>query len=611
MERTILKTVEEVTQWFSTRKDVMSWDWETTGLSSVSMKPVGISFCDGERSCYIDLWENPDAGQILELLSGEFLRGLWIAHNIKFDLLCNRSFGLQLPSSIFCTLTAAQLIDENRESLSLKSLVVDELGVNPAEVVKWEKSSQTGYHSKEWYKYCFNDAEWCFALYQKYVPELKKQKLDYLFNEVEMPFQFALVELEYNGVHVDTVKLRQLEESVIKNLQAIEDQMLEICGKTATIQRLLDGTVERVLPINLNSSKQLINIIEDICHLEITEKTKTGEKSCGKETIKRLLGKHRFIDLLADYKKYTKLYNAYVVPAFDLIESDGRVHPSYHTVRTGRLSCSDPNLQQLPNVDKDKPEINYRRIFTAETGNVLVGGDYSGQELRILGAVTNDKVIIGEFQKNHDLHLVTASAIFNLDLTTNQITEGTTVHEETKKKFKLERYRAKNGVNFPIIYGTTPTGISKRQGVSKEEATDWIRKFFQLYPNVKKSMLATERELENLGYVTTLFGRKRRFPLFKHLTPREKARCVRQAFNFKIQGLAADQVKLALGRLTKSEQVSMKLVLTVHDEIVVECRKEQAETVKSVLESTMKNIVDLGVPFDVDVKIAESYDLLK
>lgn len=614
MNQQILKSKEEVRNWFVNRKDVMSFDYETTGLSSVTMQPVGISFCDGKRSCYIDLWENNDVQKIKEFLSQQFSSGCYISHNIKFDLLCSFTFGLTLPSSIFCTLTAAQLLNENRDSFSLKSLAIEELHVPAAEVKKWEETQQVGYHSDIWYKYCFHDAEWCFALYQKFLPQLKAQNLWYVFNQVEMPAQFALMEMEYNGVYVDQSKLRDLQKEVSDKLIDLEDKMLDICGKEAIIQFTFDG-YERVLPINFNSSQQLQNIIESVCKLRITEKTKSGKKSVGKETLSLLKGKHEFIDLLIEYKKYTKLMDAYIIPAWNLIEKDGRIHPHCRTIKTGRLAFFDPNLQQLPNVSKKDHTYNYRRIFVSGLGNKLVGGDYKGQELRGLGVVTQDPVIIKTFRENLDMHLVSANYIFDLGLKSEELIDGTPEHDEAAKKFSFERYKAKNGVNFPIIYGTTSSGISKRQGVSKIEAENWISKFFKLYPNVKKAMVDTERELARNEYVTTLFGRKRRFPGFTCMSAKFKARAVRQAFNFKIQGLAADQVKLALGKMVqgfwKTPEWSAKLILSVHDEIVTECNNKYAEEVKQYMISIMENVISVEIPFEVDCKIGNSYDELK
>jgi DNA polymerase-1 len=574
----------------------------------MTMLPVGVSFCDGERTAYIDLYKNAEIDEIMDFLGPVFERGLYIAHNAKFDIKCTRKFCNVESTNIFCTYIASFLLDENRLSHGLKVLAQEDLHI-PAEDIKgWDKAKNYGYDSEQWYHYCFNDAEWAWRLYELYKPQLTEQGLDHVFYDIEMPFQFVLVDMEINGVKVDLENLNDLERRTSNKLIELEDRMFATIGERVTIQNRLFGEVaERILPFNLRSGVELKKCFAKKCGLGIVKDTR-------KQTIENLKGKHPFIDFLIDYKKLRKLYDAYIVSAFDLIGSDGRIHPSYGIVKTGRLNCRNPNLQQLPNVGKQFPDLNYRSIFVAEPNASLVGGDYSGQELRCLGEVSGDEKIIESFRNGFDLHLVTANFIFELGLLPCSLEEGTPEHKAASITYNTERYKAKNGVNFPIVYGTSEYGVAFRMGVSVETAKAWIAKFFELYPDVKVAMNETKIELEKNSEVSTMMGRKRRFPNYKDLPNwskgkfPSKSRAVRQAFNFKIQGFSADQAKIAAIMARKS---GLKIILMVHDEVLVECREKDIEQTKQTLKSCMENAVSLTVPFVVDCKICNRYSEFK
>ena len=604
MEKRILKTLNEVKDWFKDRTDLMSFDWETTGLDYMTMEPVGVSFCDGKRTCYIDLWENEDAKEILEYLGTCFSTGTYIAHNAKFDIKCCRKFIGQYPVNIFCTFIASYLLDENRRSHSLKVIVTEDLGIDPKEVEKWEHANNSGYHSEKWYRYCFNDSIWAFRLYDLYRTALEGEGLEYLFYNIEMPFQFVAADIEINGVLVDRQELEQLELRTRNKIVELEDRMFASIGMSVIIQnRLFGDGVDRILPINLRSGLALKKVLKKHCGIVV--------KDVKKQTIEGLKGKHPFIDFLLQYKAVRKLYDGYIKPVFKQIDSDGRIRPSVGIVKTGRTSFRRPNLQQLPNLHRT-PGLNYRAIFIAPEGMSLVGGDYSGQELRVLGEVSEDSTIIHSFLNGLDLHLVTANFIFNLGLNEKALTDGTEEHESATKKFKIERYKAKNGVNFPIVYGTSEYGISFRQGVPVTTAKEWIRAFFELYPGVKEAMEDTRTELENNQEVRTMMGRKRRFPDYKEL-PKfargkepNKSRCVRQAFNFKIQGFSADQVKIASVRARSME---LKIIMIVHDEIVIESDNPTRDV--RILKGCMEQAVSLSIPFVADVKTGKRYSEVK
>lgn len=609
----VLKTPNDVSDWFYgyERPDILSFDWETTGLRYLQMEPVGISFYDGKDACYIDLWENPNTNQILKCLELVFEDGLFIAHNAKFDLKCCQKFLGKYPKNVFCTMIASFLLDENKKSHSLKNLAQSELWVPPSKVKAWSVAAESGYHSEIFYQYCFNDSIWAYELYKKYKPQLSAEELDHVFYNIEMPFIPVAADMEINGVLVDQEALKDLDFRVQNKLIELEDRMLESVGLSVQQQaHLFSKEVDRILPVNFNSSDQLVKIIEERCGLPIKERSeKKKKKSVTKETLQRLKGQHKFIDYLIDYKAFRKLFDAYIKPAWEWIDEDGRLRPNFGIVKTGRTSCSQPNLQQLPNLKK-YPDYSYRRIF--KTNDTLVGGDYSGQELRVLAETTQDEQLLTAFNNNWDLHLFTARSIFRLPISEEALVNDTPEHKEMEKKYWSERYKGKNGANFPIVYGTSKWGIAHRMNVSAEEAQGWIDGFFKLYPSVQTSMRETNQEVKNQEYVTTLMGRRRRFPDFSILPEYakgkkpSKSRCFRQAFNFKIQGFSADQIKIAA---RKCWERGLKILMLIHDELVIETKNPEKDG--KILKDCMENAVSLSVPFVVEVKSGKRYSEIK
>lgn len=584
--------------------DYYSFDWETTGLDYMKMDPVGLSICDGNNAYYIDLWENPELSDILSIIKDMFDSGTWIAHNAKFDIKCCRKFLGTEPKNIYCTYIGSYLLNENRESHGLKYLASSDLHIPDTEINGWETAKNYGYHSSEWYKYCFNDAVWAYTLWNLQKDQIEDEGLHHVMYNIEMPFVYVCADMEINGVHIDVDKLNKLKKDTKNEIIKLEDRMAELAGLKIFIQERMFGLeAERCMSRNLRSPDQLKKILKKL-GFQVND--------VQKRTIEALQGKHEFIDKLIEYKKLRKLYDAYIVPAEDMIDSDGRIRPSFGIVKTGRTNCRKPNLQQLPKLNKSFKFLDYRGIFCAENGNSLIGGDYSGQELRVLGEVSQDETIINAFNNNYDLHLVTANFVFNLQLSNDSLRLGTKENEAATEQYKDKRYKAKNGVNFPIVYGSSEYGISRNMGIDVETAKEWQRSFFELYPGVKSAMSATQVELEANQEVFTMMGRKRRFPAYKTLPnwsrgkKPSKSRCVRQAFNFKIQGFSADQIKAASAIARKQ---GLKILLIVHDEIV--CETDNPDRDLEILKNCMENAVKLSIPFIADCKQGHCYSELK
>ena len=362
MGREIITSWTQIDKWFREAGAACSYDWETTSLNYLEMEPVGLALCDGKRSCYI-----PFITKIvlegINIIRHNFQHSrLWIAHNQSFDLKCCRKFlGIE-PDNIWCTLVGAKLLDENRfgkKPYSLKTLAVDWLG--KFDVVKYDEVAHDP-TSKAFAEYAMDDAENTYELYQHEYPRLEKEGLLYLAEEIEMPFQKTLADLEINGVSVDKEKLNEFSTHCRRLLTTLQFELCYIFGKTPIRQIDLFGVEYFDIPINFNSPGDLIRCIEQLGFI-IDEKTDKGNPSVGKVYLEKMKGKHEFFDLLWRYRKLQKLYNAFIEPADDLIDVDGRIRPSYNLVRTGRLSCSSPNLQQLPNNKKEKLDLNYREVF--------------------------------------------------------------------------------------------------------------------------------------------------------------------------------------------------------------------------------------------------------
>lgn len=620
MIKTNIQSSEHFLQWCKKNwKPTIALDFETTSLLYTEMELVGFSLANGKESCYVNTTSsnNADAIHVLKNQINSTDELVLIIHNAIYDMKClQKFFGIMFGFIPFCTLVGAKLVDETRtgkNAYSLKKLAVDWLHINPKEIKTWDEISMFGINSPEFADYGMNDSIWAWYLYELEKRKLREQNLEYLFNQIEMPFQFVIRDMEINGIKVDQNKLKDFEIKTTDKILRIEREMLEIFGLKHFIQKGLFGDVEYISPINFGSSKQLIDLIEFQLKFAVDVYTKPskrfpeGQKSLGKEYLVKMKGKHLFFNLLWKHKKYLKLMNGFIEPCPGFIESDERIRPSFHLIRSGRLSCSEPNLQQLPNPKREKLLINYREIFVPKPGNVFVKGDYEGQELRVLAEISQDKTLIDAFNRDIDVHLFFANWNFKLGLTDEQMCTLYPGYNDIKNKYESERYKAKNGVNFPVVYGTSAQGISKRMGVSVGEAKSWMQNFFKLFSDVKKAMDATKKFLMENNYVATLMGRKRRFPYYASQTRYEQAKMLRAAFNHRIQGFSADMKKIAaINCLKILDNYQAKIVMDIHDELIFECPIEQSEGFAVELKKIMQEAVCISVSLPVEIKICQN-----
>ena len=608
MTKTLINSWLELEVWLDkylySGKEI-ALDTETTSLRWYELKVLGISLCRGDNMCYI-----PDPQvETCRVLSKYLTPSVTVVmHNAPFDIAALSKLNFKFYGPLFCTQTAAFLLDENRESYKLKDLA--ETLLKAKNVVRFEDIKDLDPHSQEFQDYAMMDAKHTWDLYQVFKLKIKDKGLSHLFNDIEMPFQHVLADLTVNGVLIDKKRAQELYQETLPKLLEKHISALKSVKKPYGIISC-NGVLDVYSPFNINSPKQLIALVTKELGFELTEKTKGKQFSMGRFVLESFKNRHPFVSTLLEYRAYEKLITAFLNPLFEHIDEDGRIRPSFHNTvaKTGRLSCSNPNLQQLPKRE-EKKDINYRECFIAPEGKIIIVADFSGQELRALAEVTKDKGLIDAFNNNEDLHLSVANRVFSLGIPREGLIEGSRTYAETRRKFDNERYRAKNGVLFPLIYGSTAFGISRGIGVSIEEAQRLIDKFYQMYPAVKTTQDKVHKYIRSYHKINNKTGRVRRFPN-RFITKRNE----RQAFNFLIQGLSADQTKAAAVAVRKSfslyPEAELKLLMIVHDEICIEANKDCAEEVMEGMKMVMEGAYPICVRLPVEISCGINYGVAK
>ncbi len=550
MNKSFLRDLIDVQVWLDSYEEpVMSLDTETDGLH-FGCKLKGISLCNGKEACYINLDNNPDfdliIAELLNVICG--IVKLLILHHAAFDLRVLKSVGIEYTGKIFDTQVAAHLLNEN-QPCALKKLAHRVLKVPEKDIVDFETASKFGLSSQKFLDYASTDSIWTYQLYEIERPLLTKQGLDKLFYEIEMPFAFVLVDLFNNGIKIDQNKLKEFEEILTERKAQYEKELVEAAGLKMIEDKTLFGWSEFSLPLNLNSNPQLAKIIKEKCGIDLplTEPSKAfpkGQPSTAVEILEPLKAKHPFIDLLLKYRKTEKLLNTFITPMWKRIDKDGRVRTSFSdcVARTGRLSSSEPNLQNIPKELSNDEIVNVRELFISDEDRDFVIGDWESQELRQLANLTKDKNLINAFNKNYDLHLFTARECLGLPILEEKVVKTNPDYKQVKEFYKKERHIGKNGINFPIVYGSTAYGIAQNNNVSEETAQEWLDGFNRTYPDVSPAIKRCRKEVWENHCVRNYFGRKRRFGELND-------KSIRQAFNFKIQGFCVSGDSLVFDSL--------------------------------------------------------------
>ena len=580
--------LEKLRDYFLTNK-ILSLDTETTSTSAIDAELVGLSFAVKEfEAFYVPIPPKREAAvQIVNIFKEvyENEKILKIGQNLKYDLEVLRNYDIHLAGPMWDTMIAHYLIQpELRHNmdymaeiyLNYKTIHIDEL-IGPRGK---NQKSMRDLSPAEVYEYAAEDADITLRLKNKLEPELKKFDCDKLFYEIEMPLMPVLAEMEMNGVCLDTVSLAETSKQFTNRMNEIEARIYELAGET----------------FNIASPKQVGEILfEKLKIVEKAKKTKTGQYVTSEEVLQQLRNKHEIVADILEHRGLKKLIGTYIDALPKLINpTTGHIHTSFNQTitATGRLSSSDPNLQNIPIRGEDGKEI--RKAFIPEPGCLFFSADYSQIELRVMAHLSQDPHMIEVFRKGKDLHAATAANIYKKDIT--EVTRD----ERTKSK------RA----NFGIIYGITVFGLAERLDISRDEAKMLIDGFFTTFPEVHDYMEKSKEVAREKGYVTTLFGRRRYLPDINSHNATVRGFAERNAINAPIQGTAADIIKVAMIRIHnrfKTEGIRSKMILQVHDELNFSVYPEEKERVEKIVLEEMQQAIELTVPLVADSGFGQNW----
>ena len=566
-------------------------DVETTSLSPVSAQLVGISLCaEPGEACYIPVGHAIGV-QVPKSEALELLRTVLenheiekIGQNIKYDLIVFRNEGVDIKEIACDTMIASYLLDAGRRGHSLADLaeIYLEHRMIPISDLIGTGKNQISFAEVEIDRateYAAEDADVTLRVASIMEPRLKNEELETLFRNVELPLISVLADMESVGVRVDTDYLTKLSDEFAQILKEIELDIYNLAGEK----------------FNINSTQQVGEILFNKLGLKGTKKTKTG-LSTSVSVLEELAVENELPRRILDYRSIYKLKSTYSDSLVNLVNpKTGRIHTSYNqaVAATGRLSSSDPNLQNIPIRTPEGRKI--RKAFVPKENNVFIAADYSQIELRIMAHLSQDPRLLEAFDSGEDIHSITATSVFGLPLPL--------VTSEMRRKAKE--------INFGIIYGMGAFKLSGQIGVSLKIAKKYLEEYYETYSGVKRYMDEVPEIASRVGFVTTLLGRKRYLHDLTNPNKVAQQAARRMAINTTIQGSAADLMKLAMinvhNRLSK-EDLGAKLILQVHDELVVESESQDIETATAILKFEMENAYKLSVPLVVDVSVGRNWD---
>ena len=573
---------------FRTNK-ILSLDTETTSTVAIDAELVGLSFSVEEhKAFYVPIPANrEEALRIVNIFKPAYEDPniLKVGQNLKYDLEVLRNYNIRLQGAMWDTMIAHYLIQpELRHNmdymaetyLHYQTIHIDEL-IGPRGK---NQRSMRDLSPTLVYEYACEDADITLQLKNRLEPELKKRECESLFYQIEMPLMPVLAEMEMNGVVLDTESLKQTSKDLTARMNEIEARIYELAGEQ----------------FNISSPKQVGDILfAKMKIIDKPKKTKTGQYVTSEEVLTQLQGKHEIVADILAFRGLKKLLSTYVDNLPTLINPrTGHIHTSFNQciTATGRLSSSDPNLQNIPVRGEDGKEI--RKAFVPEPGCQFFSADYSQIELRVMAHLSGDENMVEVFREGKDLHAATASNIYKKPI------EEVSRDERTKSK------RA----NFGIIYGITVFGLSERLNISRDESKLLLDGFFETFPKVKDYMERAKEEARQKGYVTTLFGRRRYLPDINSQNATVRGFAERNAINAPIQGTAADIIKVAMIRIHERflrEGIRSKMILQVHDELNFSVYPEEKGRVEQIVIEEMQNAIPLHVPLVADSGFGQNW----
>ena len=569
----------------------LSFDLETTSLDPMSCDIVGFSFATKKnQAIYIPiLYKEKEANLfddhlnlVLNILRPVFENSKIpkTGQNIKFDALILRNHGLKVFGLKFDTLLAAHLINPDSRSLKLENLSFEHLNYRmlPIEDLIGKGRNQISMSEVELEKisfYASEDADIALQLTHIFDKKLKKQNLDKFFNEIEMPLLPVLLELEYNGMYVDSKMLSIMSDNLGNNIENLISNITKEAGTE----------------FNINSTQQLANILFDIIGLPEIKKRSTAE-----EVLTRLKNEHPLPSLILEYRKLNKLKNTYIDALPTLINlKTKRIHSTFSqtVTSTGRLSSRNPNFQNIPIRTDLGREI--RKAFKSENKDwIIFSADYSQIELRIMAHLSQDKTLLDAFNKGEDIHTRTAADVFNVDIDE--------VIPEMRRTAKI--------VNFGLLYGAGPFRMSQELGIPQKEAKSIIESYFERYSGIKDYIDSVIEYARANKYVKTILGRRRQVWDIDSNNHLHKEAAKRMAINMPIQGTNAEMIKIAMIDIQKElelKNMKSKMLLQIHDELVFEVPLEELNNLQNIVTNKMENSLPLSVPIVVDCGNGESW----
>ena len=565
------------------------FDTETTGLDVFNDDLVGLSFCFTEgEAYYVSLPENKEeARQVLlefrVIFESEQIEK--IGQNIKFDLLMLAQYGVELNGKLFDTMIAHYLIQpELRHGMDyLAEIYLKYRTIHFEDIVGSKGKNQMNIRTVELDKLCdyaAEDADITFRLKKILEKELEANSLSSLFYDIEMPLMKVLSIIERNGVRLDIPALAESSTILTAEMGVLEKEIHELAGGE----------------FNVSSPMQVGEVLFDRLQLDAkAKKTKTGQYSTSEDILEKLQSKHPIIGKILDYRGLKKLLSTYIDSLPQLVNpKTGKVHTSFNqtVAATGRLSSTNPNLQNIPIRDAQGKEI--RKAFIPDDGCLFFSADYSQIELRIMAHLSGDKNMLEAFNSGHDIHTATAAKIYKIPI--EEVTS------DMRRKAKT--------ANFGIIYGISVFGLSDRLSIPRAEAKELIEGYFATYPDVKKYMDNAIQKAKEMGYVETLLGRKRFLPDINSQNSIVRGFAERNAINAPIQGTAADIIKIAMVRIQKrleQENLQAKMTMQVHDELNFTVPNSEIEVVKKVVVDEMENAIKLQVPLIADCGVGANW----
>lgn len=591
-------TEEQLEKWCAllVKAKIFAFDTETTSLDTISAQLVGVSFATAEgKAAYLPFGHNyPGApAQLPKTVVLQKIKPLLeavdlgkIGHNLKYDVEVLAQAGIHVRGLAFDTLLESYVLDSASLGHDLDGLALKYLGWRTIryEEVAGKGAKQLTFNAvpiETASTYAAEDADVTFRLHEVLNPRLQKEKgLKTIFEQIEMPLVSVLARMEGNGVLIDAEMLKQQSKELEKRLRILEEQTIKMAGKV----------------FNLNSPKQLQQVLFEDLKIPILQKTPTGQPSTAEPVLQELAHDYALPKVIIEYRGLSKLISTYTNKLPQQINPlTGRVHTSYNQTgtATGRLSSSDPNLQNIPVRTAEGRRI--RQAFVAPRGYKIISADYSQIELRLMAHISKDPNLMAAFVQNQDVHQATAAEILGLPLA----------------QVSSEQRREAKAINFGLIYGMSAFGLARQLKIDRQAAQLYIDRYFNRYPQVKAYMDNTREQARAQGYVETCWGRRLYLPDINSSQALRQKAAERAAINAPLQGSAADLIKMAMIQLDlwlQENEVDAKMIMQVHDELVFEVAEKEVERVLAAVKEKMTTIVSLSVPLTVSIGSGANWD---